>query len=44
MIGGEPVWVVAARLDTQVGVILQPLNRRLKSYAVGDGWKFLSVK
>ena len=36
--------VVAARLDTKVGVILQPLNRRLKSYAVGDGWKFLSDK
>jgi hypothetical protein len=44
VIGGEPVWVVVARLDTRVGLTLQPLNRRLKNYAVGDGWKFLSNK
>ncbi|MBI3513852.1 MAG: hypothetical protein HY060_07305 [Proteobacteria bacterium] len=44
VIGGEPVWVVVARLGAQVGVTLQPLNRRLKNYTVGDGWKFLSVK
>ena len=44
VIGGEPVWVVAARLERQVGITLQPLNRRLKNYTVGDGWKFLSVK
>ena len=43
VIGGEPVWVVTAQIDPQVGVILQPLDRRLKNYQVDDGWKFLSV-
>jgi hypothetical protein len=43
VIGGEPVWVVTARIEPQVGVILQPLDRRLKNYQVDDGWKFLSV-
>jgi hypothetical protein len=44
VIGGEPVWVVVARLERQIGVTLQPLNRRLKNYQVGDGWKFLSAR
>jgi hypothetical protein len=43
VIGDEPVWVVTAQIDPQVGVILQPLDRRLKNYQVDDGWKFLSV-
>ncbi|MEJ0069620.1 MAG: hypothetical protein WDO24_13795 [Pseudomonadota bacterium] len=43
VIGGEPVWVVAARAERQAGVTLQPLDRRLKNYQVNDGWKFLSA-
>jgi hypothetical protein len=43
VIGGEPVWVVTAVVDQQVGVTLQPLDRRLKNYQVDDGWKFLST-
>ena len=43
-IGGEPVWVFTARIDQQVAVILQPLDRVLKNYQVNDGWKFLSTK
>ena len=43
VIGGEPVWVVVARIDTRVGINLQPLDRRLRNYQVGDGWKFLSA-
>jgi len=43
LIGGEPVWVVVARAERQVGVTLQPLDRRLKHYQVDDGWKFLSA-
>jgi hypothetical protein len=43
LIGGEPVWVVTARAERQVGVTLQPLDRRLKNYQVDDGWKFLSA-
>ena len=43
LIGGEPVWVVAARAERQVGLTLQPLDRRLKNYQVDDGWKFLSA-
>jgi len=43
VIGGEPVWVVVALVGRQVGVTLQPLDRRLKNYQVDDGWKFLST-
>jgi hypothetical protein len=43
VIGGDPVWVVVARVDKRVGINLQPLDRRLKNYQVGDGWKFLSA-
>jgi hypothetical protein len=42
-IGGEPVWVVAGRADRQIGLSLQPLNRRQKGYRVDDGWKFLGA-
>lgn len=44
VIGGEPVWVFTARVDDQVAVILQPLDRVLKNYQVDAGWKFLSTK
>ncbi len=44
VVGGEPVWVVVARIEGKVGINLQPLDRRLKNYQVGDGWKFLSTK
>jgi hypothetical protein len=43
VIGGEPVWVVTARVERRTGVTLQPLDRRLKNYQVNDGWKFLSA-
>ena len=42
VIDDEPVWVVTARSDSQVGLTLQPLDRRLKHYQVDDGWKFFS--
>jgi hypothetical protein len=42
VVGGEPVWVVAGRHERQVGLTLQPLDRRLKNYQVDDGWKFIS--
>jgi hypothetical protein len=43
VVGGEPIWVVAGRRERQVGLTLQPLDRRLKNYQVDDGWKFLST-
>ena len=45
VIRGQPVWVVAVRNKSgQVGITLQPLDRRLKGYQVGDGWKFISAR
>jgi len=43
MVGGEPVWVITGRRERQIGITLQPLDRRLKNYQVDDGWKFLSA-
>lgn len=45
VIRGQPVWVVTVQNKTgQVGITLQPLDRRIKGYQVGDGWKFLSAR
>ena len=45
VIRSQPIWVVAVRnKNGQVGITLQPLDRRLKGYQVGDGWKFISKR
>lgn len=45
VIRGQPVWVVTVRTKAgQAGITLQPLDRRIKGYQVGDGWKFLSAR
>jgi hypothetical protein len=45
VIRGQPIWVVAVRNKSgQVGITLQPLDRRLKGYQVDDGWKFISKR
>jgi hypothetical protein len=43
VIRGQPVWVIAVRTKSnQHGITLQPLDRRIKGYQVGDGWKFIA--